>query len=248
MKKHRFMALFVCPVFLYLFIFCPPSPAFGAKVAVDTGARLLPATAYLVGTYDGEGRPDACIIDRAGIAETSSGKMVFYVGVRPGRQTAKNIETSRAFTVNVPSAAILAQADWCGAVSAASGDQYVDKFAVTGLKLEKSSEVNAPVLTDCPVVFECKLAGTRDFPDGQHRVFFGEIVSYRVESSALEGEKNKPVSQYDPIAANAPVYFAGSAERSGYYALSELKGKRRGVWQQKFPWPNGLEPQPRKRH
>ena len=236
----------ICALVLCLSLWA--APALAAKVAVETGARLLPTMAYLVGTYDGEGRPDACIIDRAGIAETTPGKMVFFIGVQPSRQTAKNIETSKAFTVNVPSAAVMPQADWCGNVSAASGDQYFDKFAVTGLKLERSSEVNAPVLTDCPVVFECKLVKTQDFPGGQHRVFYGAVVSYRVESSALEGEKNKPTSQYDAIAADTPVYFAGGAERSGYYALSELKGKRRGVWQQKFPWPNGLEPQPKKGH
>ena len=80
--------------------------AHAAKVAVETGARLLPATACLVGTYDAEGRPDAAIIDRVGIAETpSKERMIFYVAVKPKHQTTKNIEATGAFTMNVMNAA-----------------------------------------------------------------------------------------------------------------------------------------------
>ena len=89
--------------------------AHAAKVAVETGARLLPTMACLVGTYDTEGRPDASIIDRVGIAETpSKERMIFYVAVNPKRQTAKNIEATGAFTVNVMNAALVPQGDFCG--------------------------------------------------------------------------------------------------------------------------------------
>ena len=219
------------------------SQAHAAKVAVETGARLLPATACLVGTYDAEGRPDAAIIDRVGIAETpSKERMIFYVAVNPKRQTAKNIEATGAFTVNVMNAALVPQGDFCGTVSAASGDEYFDKFSVTGLKLEKGSDVNAPVLTECPVTLECKLVKTLEFPDGQHRVYLGEVASYHVIADALDGDKTAPVSQFDPQKSGMAVYFAGSAEGSGYYALSAPLG--RGMSAEKFPWPNGLEPKP----
>lgn len=223
-------------------------PAFGAKVAVETTSRLLPTAACLVGTYDEEGRPDACVIDRAGIAETPSGKMIFYVGIRPSRQTARNIERNGAFTVNVPNAAILPQADYCGTVSAMKDGGYLDKFAVTGLKYERGSKVNAPILTDCPVILECKVVQTREFPDGQHRVFFGEVLSYHIASEALGGDKSKPVLQYDPVKGGTLVYFAGSAERSGHYALSTPMGHRGKIWQRKFPLPNGLEARPKGGH
>ena len=243
MKRYVLLGLFVCSTIL-----CSMNPAMAAKIAVDTTSRLFPATAYLVGSYDEQGRPDACVIDRAGIAETPSGRMIFYAGIRPSRQTAKNIEKSGAFTVNVPNAAILPQADYCGSVSAMKDGEFLNKFAITGLKYEKGASVNAPVLTDCPVILECKVLQTKEFPDGQHKVFFGEVVSYHVASEALEGDKSKPVGQYNPIKGGTLAYFAGSAERSGHYALSAPMGHRGKMWQQKFPQPNGLEAQPRTSH
>ena len=99
MKGYRLLGVLVAA------LLCTPAQA--AKVEVETGARLLPTTACLVGTYDAEGRPDAAIIDRVGIAETpSKQRMIFYVAVNPKRQTAKNIEATGAFTVNVMNAAL----------------------------------------------------------------------------------------------------------------------------------------------
>ena len=220
--------------------------ALAEKVAVEMRGqpRPLPATAYMVGTYDGEGRPDACIIDRAGIADTSGGRMIYFVGIQPTRQTAKNIETSGAFTLSLPSRAILAQADHTGNVSAAGEAGYYDKFAATGLKYEKSGVVNAPVPLDAPVVLECRLIKVMEFPDGQHKTFFGEVMRYRVAAEALDGDKTKPVEQYDPARAGALVYAAGRQAKGGYYALSASQGGRGKVWPQKFPGAGGLAPQP----
>ncbi|MBQ9564392.1 MAG: flavin reductase [Synergistaceae bacterium] len=243
MRRHHLLS-----VSGFILAFSLAVPAFAAKIAVDTTSRLFPATAYLIGSYDGQGRPDACVIDRAGIAETPSGGMIFYLGILPSHQTAKNIEETRAFSVNVPHAAILPKADYCGTVSAMRDGEYFDKFAATGLKYEKGSDVNAPILTDCPVILECKVIQTRDLTDGQHKVFFGEVVRYHVDSAALDGDKSKPVGQYNPVRGGTLAYFAGSAERSGHYSLSVPMGQRGKIWQQKFPMPNGLEAQPKGKH
>ena len=221
--------------------------ALAEKVAVEMRGqpRPLPATAYMVGSYDEAGRPDLCIVDRAGIADTSGGKMIYYIGLAPTRQTAKNIATTGAFTLALPSRAILAQADHTGNVSAAGEGGYYDKFAATGLKHEKSAAVNAPVPLDAPVVLECKVVKTLEFPDATHKVFFGEVLNYRVAAEALDGDKSKPVDQYDPVKAGALVYAAGRQAKGGYYALSAPRGHRGKVWPQKFPGAGGLEPQPK---
>ena len=198
----------------------------------------------MVGSYDAEGRPDLCIVDRAGIADTSGGKMIYFIGLAPTRLTAKNIESSGAFTLSLPNRAILAQADHTGNVSAAGEGGHYDKFAATGLKHEKSGAVNAPVPLDAPVVLECKLVRTMEFPDATHKVFFGEVVAYRVAAEALDGDRSKPVDQYDPVKAGALVYAAGRQAKGGYYALSAPQGKRGKVWPRKFPTVD-LEPQPK---
>jgi len=240
LKKIRLLDILACAL-----LFCGAAQAQAAKVAVETTARMLPCTTYLIATYDERGRSDAAVIDRAGIAETASGNnMIFYISVVPTRQTAKNIEASGAFTVNVMNAGIVGKGDYCGEVSAASDGGYFDKFAVTGLKIEKSETVNAPVLTECPVTLECRLLGTRDFDGGRHRMYLGEVLGYRLEATAPEGDKTKGAEQYDPVKSNAVVYFAGSAEHSGYYKLSAPYGRSGAMYRRKYPDGGGLEPKP----
>ena len=244
MKNRCLLVRFACATAL---VTLASGPAFAEKVAVEMRGqpRPLPGSAYMIGSYDKAGRPDACIIDRVGIADAASDKMIYFVGILPTRQTAKNIEQSGAFTIALPTRAIVGQADHTGNVSAGEGDQYYDKFAATGLKHEKSGVVNAPVPTDSPVVLECKLVKTLDFPDAQYKVYFGEVMGYRVAAEALEGDKSKPVDQYDPVKAGTLVYAAGRQAKGGYYALSAPQGQRGKVWPKKFPGAGGLEPQPK---
>ncbi len=238
MKKKHVLNVLVC-----LSVLCCAGPLNAAKVAVETGARLLPTVAWLVGTYDTLGRPDMAVIDRTGIAETAAGQnMAFYVSVAPSRQTAMNIESSGAFTVNIMTPDIVAQGDYCGSVSAASGGTYFDKFAVTGLELEKSGAVNAPVLARSPLVLECRLLKTQDFADGKHRMYFGEVVGYRVEASNPNGDRNNGGAQFDPVKSQMLVFFAGGSEKSGYYKVSKPYGRADRRYGEKYPDGGGLLP------
>ena len=220
-------------LFAVLLAIAPQAQAEQVKrVKVDKPIRMLPASAYLIATYDETGRPDACIIDRAGIAETPSGKMIFYIGILPTRVTAQNIDKAGAFTVNILDANVVPQADYCGNVS--NQDAELDKFKVTGLKLAKGDDVNAPIVTDCPVNFECKVIKALMLPDAQHKIFFGEIISYHVKSNLLIGDKTKPVMQFDHVKDAATAYVPGSSEGSGYYEFNGPLGKRGKVWREKF--------------
>ena len=72
---------------------------------------------YLIGTYDADGNPNFCIVDRGGILETSS-PLKYYISMKDDRQTTKNILANLAnggngeFTINIPNSKILAQMDY----------------------------------------------------------------------------------------------------------------------------------------
>ena len=140
-----------------------------------------------------EGRPDAAVIDRAGIAgAVGKEKMFVYVSVRPSRQTARNIDTKSVFTLNVPSRSQLEQAGFCGSVSAISGDQYIDKFAVTGLTFVKGSQVDAPMIQECPISIKCKGVILARELSIKHDVDPDEIVSVGDERRTLCVAHNAP--------------------------------------------------------
>lgn len=123
-----------------VFLLSANSSALAEKVALShTNGRIMPASVFVVGTYDEKGRPDIALIDRAGIASAVGAEKIFvYVSVNPSRQTAKNINGTGSFTINIPNDGNIRQADLFGSFSgltkdSSSNDVYQDKIATTGL-------------------------------------------------------------------------------------------------------------------
>lgn len=116
------------------------------------------------------------------------GKSFFIVAVRPSRYTFRFIEKSNDFTVNVPKKGMEEIAAFCGSVS---GREY-DKFKEKKLTLASSKKVNSPIISDCPIHYECEVSFKtkippsklpkkillRNYPKGNyHTLYFGEILA-----------------------------------------------------------------------
>lgn len=116
------------------------------------------------------------------------GKPVFVAVVRPQRHTFGLIEEAGCFTVSVPTGGDLrAQLAMAGTKSG----RDMDKFSGEGLTAVPGRQVDAPVVGECGLHFECRTVMKDDMPaDGMaeeilrkcypandlHRMFFGEIV------------------------------------------------------------------------
>lgn len=116
-------------------------------------------------------------------------KPVFTVLVRFSRYTYELIQDAGEFTVSVPLNNNLAKAlAFCGT---RSGRDY-DKFKECGLTLRAGEKVDAPVIEDCELHYECKViykqvmepsALDKDIRKAKysnndyHVMFYGEIVS-----------------------------------------------------------------------
>ena len=115
-------------------------------------------------------------------------KPVFTVLVRPQRHTFEMIQKAGSFTVSVPTKNPL-KAELAFAGTASGRD--VDKFQGHGLTALPAQAVDAPIVGECGLHFECKTLLVQDMtpdrmdpelvngiyaPGDFHTMFFGEIV------------------------------------------------------------------------
>mgnify|MGYP006295663799 CR=1 FL=1 len=165
----------------------------GAKRKLGAAPVLLPMPAVLVGTYCGDGTPNA--MTAAWAAACCHKPPCLGVAVRKNRLTFANIGGRGAFTINVPDARLAEQVDALGIVS---GKQKSDKLARFGLSASRSSAVDAPGIDDCPVIAECRLSGRLDL--GSHTWFVGEVLEVRVDEAVLDPDGKIDVDRLDPLA------------------------------------------------
>jgi flavin reductase (DIM6/NTAB) family NADH-FMN oxidoreductase RutF len=149
------------------------------------GAKVLafPAPVWVVGTYGKDSQPNIMTASWAGIC--CSKPPCIYVSLREATHSYHSIMARKAFTVSIPSANHVKEADFAGIASG----KDTDKFAKLGLTSIKSELVDAPYVNEFPVVIECKLVNT--VPLGLHTMFVGEIVDVKADESVLL-ENGKP--------------------------------------------------------
>ena len=93
------------------------------KKSLGAKTLVFPTPVWVVGTYDGEGRPNAMTAAWGGIC--CSQPPCLAVSLRKATYTYGNILARKAFTINVPSEAYARQAFYLGMFPA----KTVDKFA-----------------------------------------------------------------------------------------------------------------------
>jgi flavin reductase (DIM6/NTAB) family NADH-FMN oxidoreductase RutF len=123
-----------------------------------------------------------------GLMGTLWGRPFFIVAVRPTRYTYQLIEETGEFTINVPTKNMKAIVSYCGMVSGRDHDKFIEKQ----LTLLPGKNVKSPVIAECIIHYECKVAfktqfaspplsneeKTRLYPTGDyHKLYYGEIVA-----------------------------------------------------------------------
>ena len=179
------------------------------KLSLPAKTILLPSPVLIIGTYGSDGRPNIMTAAWGGIA--SSKPPCISVSLREATLTYHNIKQTEAFTVNIPSEKYLKEADFVGMVSG----RECDKFKETGLTLEKSKLVNAPIVKEFPYALECKLVRQIDL--GRHTMFIGEIVGMVADSEVLNP------NQLPDIEKVRPMLF-GSFGSMAYYNIGDTLG------------------------
>ncbi len=175
------------------------------------GATTLafPTPAWLVGSYDKDGKPNIMTIAWGGIC--CSNPPMITVSLQKPRHTYQAILDRGGYTISVPGESQVAQTDFAGITSG----RNVDKFAACGFTPVKSELVDAPYVAECPMVIELKLVKTVEL--GVHTQFIGEVLDVKVEEGCLD-EKGNP-----DMAKVRPILFGPSAR--SYHGVGDFLGQ-----------------------
>ena len=174
-----------------------------------------PMPVFIIGTYNGDGTPNAMNAAWGGISEDRE----ISICVDSAHKTAENLLARGAFTVSMATANALAACDYVGVVS---GNKEPDKFTKAGFHALKSELVDAPLIAELPMALECKVISY----DPETCRLVGQIVNVSADESVL-GENGKvdpaklrPIT-YDPM--NHHYLVLGERVGQAFHDGLELK-------------------------
>lgn len=179
------------------------------KHSLGPKTLAVPTPAWLVGTYDGSGRPNLVTVAWGGVCCSDPPSVA--VSLRKSRHSYDAIVERRAFTINVPAEHHVRAADFAGIVSG----RDLDKFAAAGLTPVRSELVDAPYVAEFPLILECRLLHTVEI--GIHTQFIGQIIDVKADKAVLNEQGLPDAAKIRPI-----VYDTGT---KNYFGLGELIGK-----------------------
>ena len=148
-----------------------------AKVKWKGSALLAPLPVALVTSADGE-KQNVFTVAWTGIVNSHPPKL--YISVRPERYSFELIQKSREFVLHPATKELLAATDGCGIYTG----KKVDKFKKYHLATEPADLVGAPVLTDAPMAFECRVTDILQL--GSHHMFIADILQVDIEERLLD--------------------------------------------------------------
>ncbi len=162
---------------------------------------LFPLPTGLIVTGEME---KANIVTIAWVSLLTSAPPTLGISVGTKGFSGKEILKNKNFTVNIASADIMKEADFCGITSG----NDIDKFEKTGLTKMESKNIPSPIIKECPLNFECKLVNSTVFGTTNH--FAGEIVELHMDSDKLKDLKDPrslDIEAFDPL-----IYIGGARE------------------------------------
>lgn len=133
------------------------------------------------------------------------------VAIQPQRFTMKGINEWKEFSVNVPSVAMAAEADYCGMVSGSKTDKNLD----CGFDVFYGDIKHAPYIRQFPVNIGCTVENILEL--GSHLLVIGRIADLKVDSECLT-DGAPDMNKIKPL-----IYASGGSRE--YYGIGENIGK-----------------------
>ncbi|MCD8037878.1 MAG: flavin reductase family protein [Lachnospiraceae bacterium] len=167
---------------------------------------IFPMPVLLVATYNEDGSVDVMNAAWGTMQERDR----VALNLTESHKTVKNIKERKAFTVSIADAAHVVEADYFGVVS---GNNTPNKFEASGLTATKSDKVDAPIINEFPICFECEFIEYQDDEYGMGVI--GKVVNTSVDESVIDGDK-VDISKVGAIAFDPYTH--------GYYKVTERVG------------------------
>lgn len=179
-----------------------------SKVRLGPKTLVYPMPVFLVGAKV-DGKPNFMAVAWGGIANGEP--PMISIAIRPSRFTHKGISQSLTFSVNIPSVDLVKETDYCGITSGAK----VNKAEVCRFKVFYGKLGSAPLIEQCPINLECKVA--HSLPLGSHTLFVGRIEEIHISENCLTDGK-------PDIHKIRPLVYVTEPFRQ-YYVFGELLAK-----------------------
>jgi len=168
------------------------------KVVKKPFVALRPVPVVLVSCGHGE-QTNIITIAWAGILCSNPPQV--GIGVRPDRHSHRLIQQTGEFAINVPDENLLGEMEYCGFISG----RDADKFASSGLTPVPGSAIQTPIIAECPINLECRLAHT--LPLGSHDLFVGEVVAVQFSEAVLDSRGRVENDKLKPILFTGDEYW-----------------------------------------
>jgi flavin reductase (DIM6/NTAB) family NADH-FMN oxidoreductase RutF len=179
------------------------------KKSIGAKTLVFPSPVWCIGTYDKNGKPNVMTVAWGGVC--CSEPPCVTISLRKATYTYGNIMEKKAYTVSVPSDKHFKEADYFGIESG----RNVDKFKESRLTPVKSELVDAPYVSEFPMILECKVI--HHYEIGLHTQFIGEILDVKIDEDKLINNSKTDMEQIRPIVFSALV--------RKYYSIGNFLGK-----------------------
>jgi len=136
---------------------------------------------------DVNGKPNYTTIGACGVV---CQEPVLYISLKSSHYSTAGVKENGFFSVNIPSAGLIRQTDYCGSVSG----RTVDKSAVFTSFYDELGK--APLILECPLNFLCKVI--QNIPIFDFDMFLGQIVAVYADERCLTDGK-PDAKKIDPI-------------------------------------------------
>lgn len=170
------------------------------KREIATTNALYPSLTTIVGA-DVDTAPNFLAVAHVGCMNHGQPQYL-SIGLSKAHFTNAGILQYGEFSINIPSRAMMVEADYVGLVSGRNTDKS-KLFTVSRGVLD-----HAPMVAECPVSIECRLEKT--FTLGKHEIFIGEIVRTWADEQMLDAEGRLDPLRIDPLLfdMNTLAYYA----------------------------------------
>lgn len=155
---------------------------------LEAKAWIYPQPVFIITTYNDDHTPNAMCAAWGCVADYN--KIAIYLD--KSHKTYENICKVHAFSVSMATKKTVKEADYVGVVSE---NQVKNKLAKTNWHMIESSFVEAPLIEELPLTFECQFESF----DDESELLMGEIVNVSVDESILDENGKIDPYKLDPI-------------------------------------------------
>ena len=194
------------------------------KKLIWPGATLLTPVPPVIVTCGSMEKPNAITIGWTGILNSHPPKT--YISIRPERYSYNIIKESREFIINMPTANLVKEIDWCGVRSGANEDKFkamnFTPYAIEGF--------DCPAIEEIPLALTCKV--TDIIPLGSHDMFMADIVNVVVNEDMLDEKGRLEIEKIGLMAYAHGQYFE-LGKKIGSFGFSVKKPEKKAKKQTK---------------